>query len=295
MAWFARTFITSVFSLRGRLPTSRPRGIVVVHGDTVSTVMGAVLAKLNGWRVAHVEAGLRSFDFLHPFPEEIDRVIASRFVDFHFCPNAWAAGNLAKLRGEKIDTQQNTLLDALAIAQETPLESATLSALPAGRFFVFVMHRQENLYDAGLVRDLVDRVVAQSRSDPCVFILHHLTEAALAEQGHLDRLRATPGIRLVPRLPYVEFMKVLARATYVVTDGGSNQEECYYLGKPCLILRKVTERTEGLGENVLLSRLDPLAIEAFLAAPDAYRRAPVESRISPSEIIARRLAQALAS
>ena len=84
MAWFARTFASSALRLRRVLAGGTPRGVVVVHGDTVSTVMGAVLAKLHGWRVAHVEAGLRSFDFRHPFPEEIDRVVTSRFVDFHF-------------------------------------------------------------------------------------------------------------------------------------------------------------------------------------------------------------------
>lgn len=288
--WFIRTFLASFWRLRPVFRRHR-RGeaVMVVHGDTVSTVMGAMLGRLHGLDVAHVEAGLRSFDYFHPFPEEIDRVITSRLATLHFCPNAWAMGNLKDRRGDKVDTGHNTLLDALALAQAEAEPSPRIAKLKSAPYFVFVLHRQENLFDERLVRDLVGQALKRSAQMRCVFILHHLTEVHLAKLGLLEAVKNAPGVTAFERLPYIEFMQLLAGADHVVTDGGSNQEECYYLGKPCLVLRNVTERTEGLDHNVVLSRLDPVAIVNFLADPGRYARPPVRVDERPSDIIAARL------
>lgn len=288
LLWFIKTLLLSIWRLRPVFSQhKRGQGILVVHGDTVSTVMGALLGKLYGLQVAHVEAGLRSFDFFHPFPEEIDRIITSRLADIHFCPNAWSVGNIKAKRGEKIDTGHNTLLDALAIAQAETNVSQQVNQLRREPYFVFVMHRQENLFNDELVRSLVAKVIHQSKETHCVFILHHLTEVALDRLGLLEKLKHIKTLTTVRRMPYVEFMQLLSTAEYVVTDGGSNQEECYYLGKPCLVLRKVTERTEGLGQNVVLSKLNPATIDDFLANPERYAKPPVEAINSPSSIIVR--------
>jgi len=295
LLWLIKTLLTSAWKLRRVFGVhKRGEAVLVVHGDTVSTVMGAFLGKLYGLKVVHIEAGLRSFDYFHPFPEEINRVITSRLADIHFCPNAWAVSNLKGRSGVKIDTCHNTLLDALAIAQAEMDVSPIVIQLQRESYFVFVMHRQENLFDDELVRALVEKVIHQSKKTHCVFILHHLTEVALERLGLLATLQKVPTITTVRRLPYVEFMQLLSAADYVVTDGGSNQEECYYLGKPCLVLRKATERTEGLGQNVLLSKLDWSTVDAFLGDPMQYSRSPVAAVDSPSQIIARRLAGELA-
>jgi UDP-N-acetylglucosamine 2-epimerase (non-hydrolysing) len=158
---------------------------------------------------------------------------------------------------------------------------------------MFVLHRQENLFNEDLVRALVEKIIQQSKKTHCVFILHHLTELALSRIGLLATLQKVPTITTVRRLPYIEFMQLLSTADYVVTDGGSNQEECYYLGKPCLILRKVTERTEGLGHNVLLSKLDLRIIESFLSDSSQYMKSVIHPSDSPSQIIVRQLELAI--
>lgn len=290
LLWFIKTLLSSIWLLRPVLSQhKRGEAIMVVHGDTVSTVMGALLGKLYGLKVAHVEAGLRSFDFFHPFPEEIDRLITSRLADIHFCPNSWSVSNIKAKRGEKIDTGHNTLLDALAITQAETNVSQQVNQLRSVPYFVFVMHRQENLFNAELVRSLVAKIIQQSKETHCVFILHHLTEVALDRLGLLEKLNKVQTITTVRRMPYIEFMQLLSTAEYVVTDGGSNQEECYYLGKPCLVLRKVTERTEGLGQNVVLSELDAKIIDDFLANPYSHTQPPVTVKVSPSETIAEHL------
>ncbi|AVS64543.1 hypothetical protein C8245_01540 [Paracidovorax avenae] len=101
LLWFFRTLLRSVGRLRRHMRQLPGSNVVVVHGDTVSTVMGALLAKVLRTDVAHVEAGLRSFNYLHPFPEEIDRVITSRLADIHFCPNDWSMRNLGRLGGRR--------------------------------------------------------------------------------------------------------------------------------------------------------------------------------------------------
>ncbi|SFD32301.1 UDP-N-acetylglucosamine 2-epimerase (non-hydrolysing) [Paracidovorax konjaci] len=262
---------------------------MVVHGDTVSTVMGAMLAKIHRMDVAHVEAGLRSFNYLHPFPEEIDRVITSRLANLHFCPNEWSLQNIHRLGGEKINTSENTLRDALAMAQASPAVSSDPALNISRPYFVFVVHRQENLFNDRLVRSLVAKAIRQSKRDQCVFILHHLTEVALVRLGLLDVLKKEAGITLMKRLPYMDFMKVLGGAQYVVTDGGSNQEECYYLGKPCLILRNVTERMEGIGHNAVLSKLDDSVIDEFLKDPSIHQRTPTPADFKASDLIVDRL------
>lgn len=295
LLWFIKTLIMSAWRLRQEFGKhKRGKAVLVVHGDTVSTVMGAFLGKLYGLKVAHIEAGLRSFDFLHPFPEEIDRVITSRLADTHFCPNAWALGNLKGRSGVKIDTGHNTLLDALAIAQAETNVSPIVTQLQCVPYFVFVLHRQENLFNDELVRALIDKAIQQSKKTRCIFILHHLTEVALERLDILPTLQQVSSISTVRRLPYVEFIQLLTSADYVVTDGGSNQEECYYLGKPCLVLRKVTERTEGIGHNVLLSKLDLRIVDAFLSNPMQYSGKPIDTAESPSKVIVHQLAEELA-
>ncbi|WCM92450.1 UDP-N-acetylglucosamine 2-epimerase [Acidovorax sp. NCPPB 2350] len=287
--WFCRTLLRSVWSFRKFLKQSSGSNVIVVHGDTVSTVMGALLGKIHRMDVAHVEAGLRSFNYMHPFPEEIDRVITSRLTDIHFCPNEWAVKNIIKIKGEKVNTSDNTLRDALAIAKSNELSLIREGDSASRPYFVFVLHRQENLFNDRLVHSMVSKAIKQARKVRCVFLLHHLTEVALTRLGLLQVLKNEPNVTLIRRLPYMQFMQLLDGADYVVTDGGSNQEECYYLGKPCLILRNVTERTEGLGHNAVLSKLEEDVIDEFLRNPYAYARSPSSVASRPSDIIVDRL------
>jgi UDP-N-acetylglucosamine 2-epimerase (non-hydrolysing) len=136
---------------------------------------------------------------------------------------------------------------------------------------------------------MLELVLRKSHEVTCVFILHHVTEVTLEQHGLLDKVRQASSVLLTERLGYFEMMKVLSASSFVITDGGSNQEECYYLGAPCCILRKATERIEGLDSNVVLSLNDPLIIKNFLDTPEKYRREPISPPASPSAVIAREL------
>jgi len=116
--------------------------------------------------------------------------------------------------------------------------------------------------------------------------MHALTRAGLERAGLIKELENDPTFVLLPRQPYVRFANILARADFLVTDGGSNQEEAYYLGLPCLLMRRVTERIEGLGENVLLSKEPLREIDDFMRNAARLMRPRVHLATSPSAIIA---------
>lgn len=291
--WFIRTFIKGYMMMRQFISHANRHAVLVVHGDTVSTVMGAYLGKLLGMRIAHIEAGLRSFNFLHPFPEEIDRVLTSKIVDVHFCPNEWAMKNVEKKQGVKVNTQQNTLLDSLRIVTKRDMQSTLLKKVAKKKFFIFVMHRQENLMNEDLVKSIVKLMVKQAEKMTCVFILHKPTKVALEHHGLLKRIEEHRKIITTDRLPYIEIMNLMKNAEFLVTDGGSNQEESYYFGKPCLVLRQHTERIEGIDANVVLSMNNITNIKSFLNNYTEFQREPVSKHIQPSSIIANYLTNSL--
>ena len=259
-------------------------GIVLVHGDTFSTLLGATMARLAGLKVGHVESGLRSFNLFHPFPEEIIRLLTFRLTHYFFCPSHWAVSNVVNYPGVKIDTGGNTLADALRFA----LSSDTISdvAIPAKPFGIVTLHRFENIYSRPALTRVVEIVERISQTHNLLFILHKPTEKKLREFGLYKRLDALENVELRQRYDFFRFIRLIESADFVVSDGGSNQEECYYLGKPILLLRKATERQDGLGDNCLLSLYNQEIIDQFLVNYQSHHRPPQNLQNSPSKIIA---------
>lgn len=257
----------------------------VVMGDTVSTGIGAWLGWIFGMKVMHVEAGLTSGRWLIPFPEEMTRRFASWTSTLLFCPNAWCASNVASARGRIVNTFQNTIADSLklALARE-PVDPVVLDARREP-YFVFSIHRQENVYNARVFQFLLEKTLEACGDRRCLFMMYDLTVARAKELGLWQKIESHPSVRLVPRMPYLQYMHLLKNSDFLITDGGSNQEDCYLLGLPCLLLREVTERTEGLGENVVMSMNDAETIARFIANAKSYARPPATVDKSPSAIL----------
>ena len=271
-------------------------GICVVHGDTPTTLIGALMAKRAGLALAHVEAGLRTHRWLHPFPEEIVRVVVDRLADLLFAPSGAAAEELRKrrVRGRIITGSSNTVSDALRAALESGAAGTPTTLDMSGgarshssprrpRPVVVTMHRVENLHRRRRRQALVHMITRLAQTTPVRWYVHEPTRRALGSAGQAG-LEAS-GVELVPMVPYAEFVRALARAPFAITDGGSIQEECALLGVPVLLWRDRTDRADGLGENAMLSRYDPGVVEAFLADPERCRRARRLPQSSPSREI----------
>ena len=282
-AWATRIVIKTLWKKR-EIFRSDKNGIVLVHGDTFSTLLGALLGKIAGMKVAHVESGLRSFNLFHPFPEEITRLLTFRLSDYMFCPGDWAVNNLDSYNKIKINTQFNTLLDSLRIALPEIRQINDID-IPERHFGIVTLHRFENIYNRNSVDRIISIVERIANSRHLLFILHKPTEIKLRKYGHLRRLEDNPNIELRKRYDYFRFIKLILEADFVVSDGGSNQEECYYLGKPIILLRKATERNDGLNRNCVVSEYDHRIVDDFLENLVKYRFDPVRLESSPSEII----------
>ncbi len=289
LGWFIKTHSQAVKKIKQQFGDTLTGKLMVVHGDTVSTLMGAHLGRKMGCTVCHIEAGLRSHHLTDPFPEEIDRLLTSRLARLHFAPGDEAVSNLKKAKGKVVNTGQNTILDSLAYSQKILIKEERITELLKEDYFVFVMHRQENLMNKKLVQQVLQIIEKISCRKKCVMILHKITETTLQKMDMLQDLEKNTNFTLLPRVDYFDFMKLLEGSQYVITDGGSNQEELYYMGKPCLILRKNTERLEGIGENALLYNGNLDEIEAFADSYKTYERHSLVGDCEPSEIIAEEL------
>ena len=270
-------FVRHGRQLRRRLKKGPGRPLVLVHGDTMTTVLGASMGRLLRTGVAHIEGGLRSYDWRHPFPEELNRRAASTLARIHYAPGAWAASNLS--RGTIVDTGSNTIRDSLELVTG---DEAALDLPPA--YGVVSLHRFELLNNRRLLTETVDVLAKSAKRTPLVFVDHPVTAAALERFRLAERFDAE-SFRRVPRLRFFDFVRVERHSAFVVTDSGGSQEECYYLDLPCLVHRVKTERREGLGENAVLSEMRADVLRDFLADPTRFRRRTELATASPSDVI----------
>jgi UDP-N-acetylglucosamine 2-epimerase (non-hydrolysing) len=284
ISWLPRTLWRLINRKDQYFPNDGKPNFALVHGDTLSTLIGAIAAKLSGYIVCHVESGLRSYNFFNPFPEEVIRLLTFRLTDIAFCPGEWAYNNLFGYKLERIDTHHNTLIDAVKWA--TSNNSELSSDFPE-RYCVASIHRFENLFFKKNLDFIIQALHNISENIPVVFVLHPATEKRLTNTVHYKRLIRNKNIRLTPRMTYVPFMHLLSHAKFVITDGGSNQEELSYLGVPTILMRKATERVEGLNKSAYLSNFDEALIsrliQQFLSGRP--RNTKKYDNESPSEII----------
>ncbi|WP_454043148.1 UDP-N-acetylglucosamine 2-epimerase [Cellulosimicrobium sp. Marseille-Q8652] len=278
----ARTVLTRRRELRARLRADGAAPVVLVHGDTFTTLFGAVIGRVLGARVGHVEAGLRSGHLLHPFPEEINRKLTARLAHVHFAPGEVEAKNLAGRRGVVV-TGGNTVIDAVRTALAEDAGGASLQ-LPE-RYGLATLHRFELVRD----RDAYAAALAVLREHaariPIVYFAGESEKARLREYG-LTEVFDGEHLLLRDKLRYVEFLPVLSGAEFVVTDSGGVQEECAHLGIPCAVHRLKTERHQGLGANVVLTEMDRGRLAAFLEHVEDYRTGDATDSARPSAVVA---------
>jgi UDP-N-acetylglucosamine 2-epimerase (non-hydrolysing) len=222
---------------------------VLVYGDVNSTVAAALVCSKLLIRIAHIEAGLRSFD--RSMPEEINRIITDRLADLLFTPSADGDQNLQAEGVEvgKIHCVGNVMIDSLIRLLPSAIASSK-DGLP-DQYALVTLHRPSNVDDSATLKSILEALLEVSAQLRVIFPVHPRTRQRMATLG----MNST-NLHLLEPLPYIEFLALQRRAKVVITDSGGIQEEATYLGVPCLTLRKNTERpiTVDLGTNVLVGQ-----------------------------------------
>jgi len=235
--------------------------LIIVFGDVNSTIACALTAVKLGIRVAHVEAGLRSFD--RTMPEEINRILTDAISDYLFTTEPSANENLVRegVPQEKIFFVGNVMIDTLLKHKERTKSSTILSDLKLmpRSYGVLTLHRPSNVDDKKAFQSMLDALFEIARKISIIFPCHPRTKKQIELFGFQDyfspKLSPGPsGIRLIDPLGYLDFLRLITEATFVLTDSGGIQEETTVLGIPCLTLRNNTERpvTVTEGTNVLV-------------------------------------------
>jgi len=253
------------------LQESRP-DLVIVPGDVNSTLACALAASKLHVPVAHLEAGLRSFD--DSMPEEINRRLTDSLASIHWTPSPDATDNLLRegIAQEKITLVGNCMIDSL-LSFLPSFEAAKQwedFGVKRGEYVVATLHRPINTDIPQRLESAVNAFVSMAKRAPVIWPCHPRTLAALEKDGHASRLHAS-GVRLCDPAPYIKFMSLVIGARAVVTDSGGIQEETTVLGVPCLTVRPNTERpiTCSEGTNRLV---EPQEIEeAFMGLDRAGR------------------------
>jgi UDP-N-acetylglucosamine 2-epimerase (non-hydrolysing) len=236
------------------LATERP-DVMVVQGDTMTTFAASFAAFLDRVPSAHVEAGLRTGNRFHPFPEEMNRVLTSRIATLHFAPTPASRDHLLRegVPADDVLVTGNTVIDALlqTVRPDYRFRHPRLADLdPSRRLILVTTHRRESFGDplrstCAALRDLA------ARYPDLDFVLPVHPNPQV--KGTVEELLgALPAIRLVEPLDYLELVHVIARSRLVLTDSGGIQEEAPSLGKPVLVLREVTERPEGVAAGTAI-------------------------------------------
>ncbi|MDA3439425.1 UDP-N-acetylglucosamine 2-epimerase [Acinetobacter bereziniae] len=241
--WTPSIFI----KMRFFLSKIKPSSYIFVHGDTLTTLLSTLASKLTKHKVVHLESGLTSENLFSPFPEEIIRRVVFRLTNIACCPNSLNVERMKKYK--KIDilhTYGNTILDSifhLGLLNQSTQEKNSC---------VVSIHRFQNINNFKRLKDIVEMLINISKNYTVNMVLHPATLKKLKSFNLINLLDNNKNINLLSRMTYKKFIALSLSNEFVISDGGSNQEELAFFGHPTIILRDTTERTDGIGKNAIL-------------------------------------------
>ena len=254
--------------------------VVLVHGDTTTSMVAGLAAFYSGAKVGHVEAGLRTFNKLAPFPEEINRQLTGRITDYHFAPTGRSKDNLLKegVNESGIVVTGNTVIDALLDSVDIVKSMSNHSGIDSvkqvvdGKDYILVTgHRRENFGQGFLNICYALKEIAEQFDGNIIYPVHLNPNV---QKPVYDILNSVPNIKLIEPQPYEVFVWLMAHSKLIITDSGGVQEEAPSLGKPVLVMRDTTERPEAVDAGTVIlvgTDKDKIVKEATTLLSDSSR------------------------
>lgn len=239
--------------------------IVVVVGDVNSTIACGLVAVKMGVRLAHVEAGLRSYD--RTMPEEINRVLTDQISDYLFITERSAQRNLQRegIDQEKVFFTGNVMIDSLLKHRESAEKSNIMQELEVApqHYGLVTLHRPSNVDAQENLAKILDALTTVQHDLPLIFPVHPRTRKMLQVFGFEEKVQQAGNLKLTDPLGYLDFLKLMAHAKLVLTDSGGIQEETTVLGVPCITMRENTERpiTVEVGTNIVIGNSPDRIVE----------------------------------
>jgi len=232
--------------------------LVVVVGDVNSTLAAALAAVRLNLKVAHIEAGLRSFDW--NMPEEINRAFTDAVGDFLFITEPSGLENLDNegVEKKKVFFVGNIMIDSLIFCLKEARKRKIIQelGLKKGQYAIITLHRPSNVDARGQLKKIINVLAKISKNIKIIYPVHPRSYKMLKSFGYLKKLKSNPNILLVSPLGYIDFLKLVTGSKFILTDSGGIQEETTYLGIPCFTLRNNTERplTVTQGTNIVVGK-----------------------------------------
>ena len=241
-------FLFMILKIKRLINKIKPK-YVIYHGDTMSTAAAAIASSelfnpRKKWKNVHLEAGLRSGSLFEPFPEEISRKISDRFSDILFAVSDLAEKNLHKYKNKKrIIKIGNTIIDSALISYKISKKTKKKKKEFSG-YALINIHRHENISKKERLKSIID--ILKAVRIKAIWPIHANTAKSIERFGFVSEVKNMKNLQLMSLVDYTDFIFLLANCKYLITDGGSIQEESLVFKKPCILLRKRTERREGL-------------------------------------------------
>lgn len=240
----------ALIGLEKIIKESKP-DIILVHGDTTTTLAGSLAAFYNGVKIGHVEAGLRTWDKYSPYPEEMNRCMVGQLSDLHFAPTNKSKNNLLKenKNEENIFVTGNTAIDTLKTTIKNDYKNDIFEWVGNDRLLLLTAHRRENLGEPMYnMFKAVKRVVEECKDVKVIYPIHLNPQVRKIAD---EVLEGCEKVKLIEPLEVIDFHNFLNKSHIILTDSGGIQEEAPSLGKPVLVLRDTTERPEGIEAGTL--------------------------------------------
>jgi UDP-N-acetylglucosamine 2-epimerase (non-hydrolysing) len=254
--WYLlKWLVVSIFSLNMRLKKIQNEdhgreAIIFVQGDTLSALIGAILARYRGIKLFHIEAGLRSNSLTSPFPEEIIRKVITLLAHFHFAPSADSFQFLVNKGKSAYYTKGNTFIDS--IKEIEYLKNGNINQEIKMNSILISIHRVENIKNRQRMKQLFRLIQILSKENDITILMDSVTKLQMTKYRLIEQIDQISRCTIIDKMEHDRFIIKVLQTQIIITDSGGLQEECAILNKPCLVYRLKTERNDGIGYNAFL-------------------------------------------